>query len=92
MEESGVAAYRGVVYGYYGRLWDQREWYVLMDSMARWKANFILYGPKDDPYHREKWRVPYPEREALFMADLVVHAKEKGMWRCRVFLMYRTAV
>ena len=25
--------------------------------------NTYLYAPKDDPYHRKRWRVPYPRKE-----------------------------
>ena len=79
MEEEGRRAkYNGIVYGYYGPLWEANEWYLLMESMHLWGINFILYGPKHDPFHREKWRLPNPEKEALFMKELIHHAQTKG--------------
>ena len=34
--------------------------------------NYYLYGPKDDPYHScPNWRLPYPEKEAANIKELV---------------------
>ena len=34
--------------------------------------NSYLYGPKDDPYHScPNWRLPYPEKEAQHIKELV---------------------
>ena len=41
--------------------------------------NVYIYGPKDDPWHRDKWREPYPEVEANRIAELVEVAKKNGV-------------
>ncbi len=41
--------------------------------------NVYIYGPKDDPWHRDKWREPYPEAEAKRIAELVEVAKQNGV-------------
>ena len=39
--------------------------------------NTYIYGPKDDPYHSSpNWRLPYPEKEAKQLQELVKVAKE----------------
>ena len=39
--------------------------------------NTYIYGPKDDPYHSSpNWRLPYPEKEAKQLQELVKVAQE----------------
>ena len=39
--------------------------------------NTYIYGPKDDPYHSApNWRLPYPEKEAVQLRELVKVAGE----------------
>ena len=39
--------------------------------------NTYIYGPKDDPYHSApNWRLPYPEKEAAQLQELVKVANE----------------
>ena len=33
--------------------------------------DLYLYGPKDDPFHRERWREPYPRAELDGFVQLV---------------------
>ncbi len=41
------------------------------------KMNTYIYGPKDDPYHSSpNWRLPYPEKEAKQLQELVKVAQE----------------
>ena len=40
--------------------------------------NIYVYGPKDDPYHREKWREPYPESQRKKLAKLIRAAQRAG--------------
>jgi hyaluronoglucosaminidase len=39
------------------------------------KANTYIYAPKDDPYHRDKWREPYPADKLAELRDLVDRAR-----------------
>lgn len=64
--------YRGVVEGFYGTPWSHEVRLSLVDFYGRFKMNSYLYGPKDDPYHScPDWRLPYPEKEAQQIHELV---------------------
>ncbi len=41
--------------------------------------NTYLYAPKDDPYHRERWQLPYPEAEFRALLDLIRLAQTNGI-------------
>jgi hypothetical protein len=58
---------RGVVEGYYGRPWSGDARRAVIRFLGAHGMNVFVYGPKNDPHHRDRWREPYPE-EAL--ADL----------------------
>lgn len=63
---------RGVVEGFYGTPWPHEVRLSLIDFYGRFKMNSYLYGPKDDPYHSSpNWRLPYPEKEAQNIRELV---------------------
>lgn len=64
--------YRGVVEGFYGTPWSHEVRLSLIDFYGKFKMNYYLYGPKDDPYHScPNWRLPYPEKEADNIRELV---------------------
>lgn len=69
--------YRGVVEGFYGTPWSHEARLRQIEFYGRNKMNVYLYGPKDDPYHSvPNWRIPYPEKEAKQLKELVDKAKE----------------
>jgi hyaluronoglucosaminidase len=51
---------RGVVEGFFGPPWSMAQRHALFAFGARRGMNTYLYAPKDDPYHRERWKIPYP--------------------------------
>ncbi|MFJ2743791.1 beta-N-acetylglucosaminidase domain-containing protein [Streptomyces sp. NPDC087440] len=51
---------RGSIEGFYGPPWTQAERLDHLDFLGAVKSNTYVYAPKDDPYHRDKWREPYP--------------------------------
>ncbi|MPQ43212.1 beta-N-acetylglucosaminidase domain-containing protein [Clostridium tarantellae] len=63
--------FRGIVEGFYGDQWSHDNRKSLIDLGGEYKMNTYIYGPKDDPYHKNKWRDPYPEAEANKIKDLV---------------------
>ena len=64
--------YRGVVEGFYGTPWSHQVRLSLIDTYGRYKMNYYIYGPKDDPYHSSPyWREPYPAEEAQQIRELV---------------------
>ncbi len=72
-------AFRGVVEGFYGTPWSQEARLSQLDFYGQYKMNVYIYGPKDDPYHRDKWRVEYPEAEAKKLQVLLERAKMRGV-------------
>lgn len=66
---------RGTVEGFYGPPWTHAE---RMDQLAFYgdvKLNTYIYAPKDDPYHREKWREAYPPDELARVQELIRQAE-----------------
>lgn len=51
----------GLIEGYYGTPWPAAVREMILNRAAGWGYNCYIYGPKDDPYHRDRWREPYPE-------------------------------
>lgn len=54
----------GVVEGFYGRPWSHTERRAMIRRMAQAGLGLYIYGPKNDPLHRDEWRVPY-ETDAI---------------------------
>jgi hyaluronoglucosaminidase len=52
---------RGVVEGYYGRPWSADARRDVIRFMGSHGLDTFVYGPKNDPYHRDRWREPYPD-------------------------------
>ncbi|HXJ34481.1 MAG TPA: protein O-GlcNAcase [Candidatus Eisenbacteria bacterium] len=71
---------RGVVEGYYGHPWSGEARRDVIRFMGAHDLNTFVYGPKNDPYHRDRWREPYPASD---LADLraTVRVAEKAKVR-----------
>jgi hyaluronoglucosaminidase len=69
----------GYIEGYYGRMlsWDERR--SIIDKLAGENLNTYLYAPKEDPFHRQEWRKPYPSKWQAAFKLFVKHAKEKNI-------------
>jgi hyaluronoglucosaminidase len=52
--------HRGAIEGFYGSPWTAEERLDQLAFYGRFKLNTYVYAPKDDPYHRDQWREPYP--------------------------------
>ncbi len=72
--DSPSLAWRGIVEGFYGVPWKHSARLKMLEFMGAHKMNIYLYAPKDDPFHRERWRDPYPEEEFRRLAELVEQA------------------
>lgn len=75
---SGLA-WRGVVEGFYGEPWshvDRLAWFERGGAIG---LDRYLYAPKDDPWHREEWREPYPASRLAELAELNRAAAERGV-------------
>lgn len=71
-----ACAQRGVIEGFYGNPWSDADRKSQFDFYGKNKLNIYVYGPKDDPYHREKWRENYPDDKAAVIRSLAEAAKK----------------
>lgn len=62
---------RGVIEGFYGNPWSETDRIRQFEFYGQNKMNVYIYGPKDDPYHRNQWRKPYPAAEAAGLQRLI---------------------
>ncbi len=69
-------AFRGTVEGYYGDPWSTEARKRQFQFYGKYKLNTYIYGPKDDPFHRNRWRENYPKNEADALRELVKFASE----------------
>ena len=70
---------RGVIEGFYGPPWTHEERLDLIRFCAGVGLDTWVHAPKDDPYHRARWRDPYPEQELARLAELVAESKRHGV-------------
>lgn len=67
-------AVRGCIEGFYGNPWSHESRKSVIELMAKNRMNTVYYAPKDDLYHREKWREMYPADELAKLKELVDEA------------------
>lgn len=70
---------RGAIEGFYGLPWSFENRKEIIRDTAKFKMNTYIYAPKDDPYHKDKWKELYPETEAAHIQELVEAAIENNM-------------
>lgn len=70
---------RGVIEGFYGTPWTFEHRADLMKFCRANNLNAYIYAPKDDPYHREKWREPYPADKLSALKKLVNAANKNDV-------------
>lgn len=76
LEDFPLFIRRGYIEGFYGNTWKNEKRVSVMKLMASYGMNSFFYAPKDDLYHREKWRELYPEKELAELKALFDVAKE----------------
>ena len=74
---------RGVVEGYYGRPWSGEARRSVIRYLGARGMNAFVYGPKNDPYHRDRWREHYPDDQLADLRDTAAAAR-----RARVRFIY----
>jgi hyaluronoglucosaminidase len=67
---------RGIVEGFFGPLWSMTHRKALLAFAAARGVNTYLYAPKDDPYHRERWQRPYPQKQWRALLTLIRQAEK----------------
>ena len=68
-------AHRGAIEGFYGSPWTAAERLDQLAFYGRFKLNTYVYAPKDDPFHRDRWREPYPADQVAGLSALVQAAQ-----------------
>ena len=76
LEDYPLFIKRGYIEGFYGKTWKNEKRVSVMKLMAANGMNSFFYAPKDDIYHREKWRETYPEKELGELRSLFETASE----------------
>lgn len=71
--------WKGVVEGFYGKPWTRAQRADMFGFMQQVGMNAYMYAPKDDPYHRERWRVHYPTAKFDELASLAKSAREHNI-------------
>jgi hypothetical protein len=76
---TGDARWVGAVESYYGKPLRHEARLDLVRWLGSHGFNAYAYGPKDDPYHRTKWREPYPAAEAEHLRELIAFGEDCGV-------------
>ena len=69
---------RGVVEGFYGTPWSHKNRQDMLEFCGEQGLNAYIYAPKNDPYHKDRWREPYPKKEQKKLKELV---QTPGKWQ-----------
>lgn len=70
---------RGIVEGFYGSPWTHQQRLEFINFAAAHHFNAYIYAPKDDPYHRSKWREPYPADQLEQLKQLIDASARSGI-------------
>ena len=80
VEDYPLFKIRGYIEGFYGPTWEHEKRISVMRLMSRYGMNTYFYAPKDDAYHREKWRELYPRIEYDDLKELVDEARSNCLF------------
>lgn len=69
----------GAIEGYYGRPRRHAERLALVRWLGAHGYRRFVHAPKDDPYHRERWREPYPADEEARWRGLAAAGAGSGV-------------
>jgi hyaluronoglucosaminidase len=72
-------AIRGVIEGFYGNPWTPEQRLDCIRFIGRHGMNTFVYGPKDDPLIRRRWREPYDDGALARLREVVDVAAEAGV-------------
>lgn len=72
-------AVRGVIEGFYGNPWTHDQRLEMVDWLAAHGLNTFVYGPKDDPLLRARWREAYDGEALARMREVVARCATRGI-------------
>jgi hyaluronoglucosaminidase len=70
---------RGIIEGFYGPPWTHTQRLDLIRFCGDHDLNTWVHAPKDDPFHRQRWREPYPDDELELFEELAREAERHGV-------------
>lgn len=79
IDDAPTLAHRGIIEGFYGEPWTDEERIATFRLARRVKLTSYVYAPKDDPYHRVRWRDPYPPEDLARIGRLAEAADAEGV-------------
>jgi hypothetical protein len=77
--QEGAFGQTGVIEGFYGPPWTHQDRLDVLRFMGRVGLTTYYYAPKDDPYHRERWREPYAPLEYALLGQAARTADSSGV-------------
>ncbi|HEX5013297.1 MAG TPA: protein O-GlcNAcase [Candidatus Limnocylindrales bacterium] len=72
-------ATRGVIEGFYGNPWTHDQRLECVRFIGARGMNTFVYGPKDDPLVRRRWREAYADEALARLGELVAAGKDAGV-------------
>ncbi len=69
----------GAVEGYYGPPLEPQDRLDLVEWLGAHGFNAYGYAPKDDPFHRQRWREPYPADRQDQFRELLATGHDAGV-------------
>ncbi|MGH7858144.1 MAG: beta-N-acetylglucosaminidase domain-containing protein, partial [Candidatus Binatia bacterium] len=78
-QETYSYAYRGVIFGPYGRPWSHEDRLSVLRWMGGVGMNIYVHAPKDEIYQRAQWRDEYPAALLEQYAGEIVVARSAGV-------------
>src|SRR3954465_7517235 len=69
----------GTIEGFYGPPWSHDQRLAHLDFCAAAGFDTFVYAPKDDPFHRRRWREPYPTADLARIAELAATSARLGL-------------
>ncbi len=69
----------GIVEGFYGTPWSHEARLDMVRFSGEVGFNTFFYAPKDDPFHRSRWREPYPPEELNRFRELFAESQRGGV-------------
>lgn len=70
---------RGVVEGFYGKPFTSKERDIIIGCLSMLDDSVYMYAPKNDPYHRLKWRQEYPSDSFEALSANIRKSRQTGV-------------
>lgn len=70
---------RGIIEGFYGEPWSHEDRLDMLTFCDEFQLNAYMYAPKDDLFHRDFWRDPYPKDTLEKIAVYIEQAHQRNI-------------